>query len=102
MIYIGCHLSVTNGYEAMGRQMVGFGGNTFAWFTRNPRGGKAKDIEPEDVEKLQQILQEKKFGTLVAHASYTMNLCSAKPETRANALDMLKQDLQRMEQVPNQ
>lgn len=102
MIYIGCHLSVTNGYEAMGRTMVDFGGNTFAWFTRNPRGGKAKDIDGDDVQKLQQILDEKKFGKLVAHASYTMNLCSAKPETRANALDMLKQDLQRMEQVPNQ
>ena len=102
MIYIGCHLSVTNGYEAMGRTMVDFGGNTFAWFTRNPRGGKAKDIDGDDVQKLQQILDEKKFGKLVAHASYTMNLCSAKAETRANALDMLKQDLQRMEQVPNQ
>ena len=102
MIYIGCHLSVTNGYEAMGRTMVDFGGNTFAWFTRNPRGGKAKDIDGDDVQKLQQILDEKKFGKLVAHASYTMNLCSAKPETRANALDMLKQDLQRMELVPNQ
>ncbi len=102
MIYIGCHLSVTNGYEAMGRQMVEFGGSTFAWFTRNPRGGKAKDIETGDVEKLQAILEKEKFGTLVAHASYTMNLCSAKPETRANGLDMLQQDLQRMEQVPNQ
>ena len=102
MIYIGCHLSVTNGYEAMGKQMVDFGGSTFAWFTRNPRGGKAKDIEQDDVEKLQDILIKEKFGTLVAHASYTMNLCSAKPETRANGLDMLQQDLQRMEQVPNQ
>ena len=102
MIYIGCHLSVTNGYEAMGRQMTEFGGNTFAWFTRNPRGGKAKDIDEADVKKLQAILQEEKFGKLVAHASYTMNLCSAKEETRANGLDMLKQDFQRMEQVPNQ
>ncbi|SEA81630.1 Endonuclease IV [Pseudobutyrivibrio sp. ACV-2] len=102
MIFIGCHLSVTNGYEAMGKQMTEFGGNTFAWFTRNPRGGKAKDIEPEDVKKLQDILEKEEFGKLVAHASYTMNLCSAKPETRANGLDMLQQDLQRMEQVPNQ
>ena len=102
MIYIGCHLSVTNGYEAMGRQMMDFGGNTFAWFTRNPRGGKAKDLDLADVEKLRVILEKETFGTLVAHASYTMNLCSAKPETRANALDMLKQDLQRMEQIPNQ
>ena len=102
MIYIGCHLSVTNGYEAMGRQMTEFGGNTFAWFTRNPRGGKAKEIDDADVKKLQAILEKEKFGKLVAHASYTMNLCSAKEETRANGLDMLKQDLMRMEQVPNQ
>ena len=102
MIYIGCHLSVTNGYEAMGRQMTEFGGNTFAWFTRNPRGGKAKEIDDADVKKLQAILEKEKFGKLVAHASYTMNLCSAKEETRANGLDMFKQDLKRMEQVPNQ
>ena len=102
MIYIGCHLSVTNGYEAMGRQMTEFGGNTFAWFTRNPRGGKAKEIDDADIKKLQAILEKEKFGKLVAHASYTMNLCSAKEETRANGLDMLKQDLKRMEQVPNQ
>jgi len=102
MIYIGCHLSVTNGYEAMGHQMVDFGGNTFAWFTRNPRGGKSKDVLPEDVLALQQILEEKKFGKLVAHASYTMNLCSANPDTRANDLDMLQRDLEKMESLPGQ
>ncbi|MCR4830571.1 MAG: deoxyribonuclease IV [Pseudobutyrivibrio sp.] len=102
MIYIGCHLSVTNGYEAMGNQMVDFGGNTFAWFTRNPRGGKSKDVSDEDVAALQEVLKDNEFGTLVAHASYTMNLCSAKPETRANGLDMLKQDLQKMEKLPGQ
>ncbi len=100
MIYIGCHLSVTNGYEAMGHQMVGFGGNTFAWFTRNPRGGKSKDIEPADVDALSDILSEKRFGKLVAHASYTMNLCSANPETRNNGLDMLKKDIEKMEMLP--
>ena len=102
MIYIGCHLSVTNGYETMGQQMVQFGGNTFAWFTRNPRGGKSKDIEPGDIEALSEILSEKKFGKLVAHASYTMNLCSANPETRANGLDMLVKDLEKMEALPGQ
>ena len=61
MIYIGCHLSVTNGYEAMGRQMLAFGGNTFSWFTRNPRGGKSKDVIPSDVKALADILEEKKF-----------------------------------------
>ena len=102
MIYIGCHLSVTNGYEAMGHQMEEFGGNTFAWFTRNPRGGKSKNIEPSDVQALSDILSEKKFGKLVAHGSYTMNLCSANPETRANGLDMLVKDIEKMEALPGQ
>lgn len=101
MIYIGCHLSVTNGYENMGRTMLSFGGNTFAWFTRNPRGGKTKSIIPEDVNKLNVLIKEKDFGPLVAHGSYTMNLCSAKEGTRKNGLEMLKQDLERMELVPN-
>ena len=102
MIHIGCHLTVTNGYEAMGHQMSEFGGDTFAWFTRNPRGGKSTDIDPEDVKALSEILAEKKFGRLVAHGSYTMNLCSANPETRANGLDMLQKDLEKMEALPGQ
>ena len=100
MIYIGCHLTVTDGYAAMGRTMRRFGGNTFAWFTRNPRGGKTKPVEHEDVETLRRLLLQEAFGPLVAHGSYTMNLCSAKPETRANGLDMLKQDLATMELLP--
>ena len=100
MVFIGCHLTVTNGYEAMGHQMVDFGGNTFAWFTRNPRGGKSKDIDPADVKALSDILSKKKFGKLVAHASYTMNLCSVNPETRTNGLDMLKKDIEKMEMLP--
>ena len=100
MIYIGCHLTVTDGYAAMGRTMRRFGGNTFAWFTRNPRGGKTKPVDLEDIEMLRRLLQQEDFGPLVAHGSYTMNLCSAKPETRANGLDMLKQDLVRMELLP--
>ncbi|MBQ8160781.1 MAG: deoxyribonuclease IV [Clostridia bacterium] len=100
MIYIGCHLSVTDGYAAMGKTMCDFGGNTFAWFTRNPRGGKTRPVEQADVEGLRAILSEKDFGPLVAHGSYTMNLCSGKEETRANGLDMLRQDLERMELLP--
>ncbi len=100
MIYIGCHLSVTDRYKAMGETMSRFGGNTFAWFTRNPRGGKTKPVIPEDVEALKAYLQQECFGTLVAHGSYTMNLCSAKEETRANGRDMLRQDLERMELLP--
>ena len=100
MIYIGCHLSVTNGYEAMGKTMSRFGGNTFAWFTRNPRGGKTKAVDPADVRALRAHLEREQFGPLVAHGSYTMNLCSAKEETRANGLDMLRLDLARMELLP--
>lgn len=99
-IYIGCHLSVTNGYEAMGRTMLGFGGNTFAFFTRNPRGGKSKDILPEDAAALMALVEREKFGKLVAHGSYTMNLCASNSATRENGLDMLEKDLLRMEQLP--
>ncbi len=100
MIYIGCHLSVADGYEAMGRTMRRFGGNTFAWFTRNPRGGKSKPLDPADAEALGLLLREEGFGPLVAHASYTMNLCSAKETTRQNGFDMLLKDLQKMEALP--
>lgn len=100
MIYIGCHLSVTNGYEAMGKTMSRFGGNTFAWFTRNPRGGKTKPVVQEDVAALDRHLKQEGFGPLVAHGSYTMNLCSVKKETRENGLEMLKDDLDRMELLP--
>ena len=100
MIYIGCHLSVTDGYEAMGKTMVEFGGDTFAFFTRNPRGGKTKEISTDDAAALCDLLDREKFGPLVAHGSYTMNLCSAKPETRQNGFEMLAQDLTRMELIP--
>ncbi|MBQ4474420.1 MAG: deoxyribonuclease IV [Lachnospiraceae bacterium] len=100
MIYIGCHLSVSDGYAAMGRTMSRFGGSTFAWFTRNPRGGRTKEIAPGDVEALQEHLRSEGFGPLVAHASYTMNLCSANESTRANGREMLRKDLERMELLP--
>ena len=100
MIYIGCHLSVTDGYEAMGKTMSRFGGNTFAWFTRNPRGGRTKPIVQEDVDALRLHMTEEDFGPLVAHGSYTMNLCSANEETRANGWDMFAKDLERMELFP--
>ena len=99
MIYIGCHLSVMDGYEAMGKTMIEFGGDTFAFFTRNPRGGKSKEITPEDANALVGLLKQERFGPLVAHGSYTMNLCSAKPETRRNGFEMLAQDLKKMEEL---
>ncbi|MBQ1575338.1 MAG: deoxyribonuclease IV [Oscillospiraceae bacterium] len=99
-IYIGCHLSVTDGYEAMGKTMLAFGGNTFAFFTRNPRGGKSKELSCEDAAALRELLCREGFGPLVAHGSYTMNLCSANEQTRENAKDMLQKDLERMELLP--
>lgn len=101
MIYIGCHLSVTNGYEAMGKTMLDFGGNTFAYFTRNPRGGKSKDIIPEDAGALNALCKKNRFGPLVAHGSYTMNLCAANPSTRSNGLEMFAKDMERMKHFEN-
>ena len=73
MLYIGNHTSSSKGYAAMGRQIVKNGGNTFAFFTRNPRGGNAKAIDPADVAKFQEIAREHEFGKIVAHAPYTLN-----------------------------
>ena len=102
MIYIGSHLSASKGYLAMGRHALKLGGNTFAFFTRNPRGGKAKDIDEDDAAALMTFLEENNFGTLVAHAPYTMNLCSDKEHIRKFACDMFVDDLKRMEYTPNQ
>ena len=76
MYYIGNHLPVANGYTAMGEMALKLGGNTFSFFTRNPRGGSAKEIDKEDVEKFLKIAGDNGFGKLVAHAPYTLNLCS--------------------------
>ena len=100
MFYIGNHVSSSDGFEAMGKKTTQLGGNTFAFFTRNPRGGKAKEIDPEDVRRLQEWMKEHQFGKLVAHAPYTMNLCAAKEDIRAFSEDMLKDDLKRMEYLP--
>lgn len=99
-MYIGCHISAAKGYAAMGKQALKLGANTFAFFTRNPRGGKAKEIIPSDVEELLQIMEENRFGKLVAHAPYTMNLCAAKEDIRQFSKEMLQDDLQRMEYLP--
>lgn len=99
-MYIGNHLSSAKGYEAMGKQAVRLGGETFAFFTRNPRGGKAKEIKPEDVEKFLEIAKEQYFGKIVAHAPYTMNACAAKEDIRELAHTMFTDDLKRMEYTP--
>ena len=99
-MYIGNHLSASKGYAAMGRAAVGLGANTFAFFTRNPRGGKAKEIDAADVESYLRIAEEQQFGPLVAHAPYTMNLCAAKEDIRQFSRDVFADDLRRMEYTP--
>lgn len=100
MLYIGNHTSSSKGYAAMGRQMVKNGGTTFAFFTRNPRGGKAKDIVAEDVEKFLTLARQNEFGKIVAHAPYTMNACAAKEDLRIFAKEVMADDLKRMEYTP--
>ena len=99
-ITIGCHLSTSDGYEAMGKTALGIGADTFAFFTRNPRGGNAKPLDPADVAALRALMEANGFGRLVAHAPYTMNLCSAKPETVDFARRAMAGDLERMESLP--
>ena len=100
MLYIGNHTSSSKGYTAMGRQIVKNGGNTFAFFTRNPRGGNAKAIDPADVAKFQEIAREHEFGKIVAHAPYTLNACAAKENLRDFARNTFLDDLRRMEATP--
>jgi deoxyribonuclease-4 len=101
MLNIGCHLSVSKGYKAMGKDALDIGANTFQFFTRNPRGSKAKEIDPEDVEALLEIIKENKFGKILAHAAYTLNACSADEKTREFAMEVMIDDLNRMEYFPN-
>lgn len=101
MLNIGCHLSTTKGFKNMGREAVEIGGNTFQFFTRNPRGGKAKDIDEKDVEGLLEILKENNFSKILAHAPYTLNACSADERTREFAVETMADDLARMEYLPN-
>jgi len=101
MLNIGCHLSVSKGYKAMGEDALKIGANTFQFFTRNPRGSKAKEIDPKDVEALLEIAKENKFAIFLAHAPYTLNACSADEHTREFAIEIMKDDLNRMEYLPN-
>lgn len=99
-IYIGNHVSTSDGCEAMGVHEQELGGTTFAFFTRNPRGGQAKNVPQDDMDRLQAFLLEHHFGKLVAHAPYTMNLCSAKPGVREFAETVFREDLAKMERLP--
>ena len=100
MFYIGCHLSASDGFLAMGKTALSIGANTFQFFTRNPRGSKAKAIDPADVAAFLALSAENGFGTLVAHAPYTINPCSKDEHTREFARMTLADDLKRMEHIP--
>ncbi len=101
MLYIGCHLSASKGYKDMGKQALKINANTFAFFTRNPRGGSAKAINQSDIDAFMEIYNENKFGKIVAHAPYTMNACAADEKIREFALNAMKDDIKRMEYTPN-
>jgi len=101
MFTIGCHLSASKGYAHMGQEAISIGANTFQFFTRNPRGSKAKAIDPKDVEKFLQFAREHKLAKILAHAPYTLNACAAEPRTREFALEVMADDLLRMEYTPN-
>lgn len=101
MLSIGCHLSSSKGFAAMGNTASSIGANTFAFFTRNPRGGAAKAIDPADAQALRAHMEAEGFAKLVAHAPYTLNCCSDKPHARQFARQAMAEDLQRMEFLPN-
>lgn len=100
MLYIGNHTTSSKGYENMARQMIANGGNTFAFFTRNPRGGKAKEINEKDIENFLALAGAHHFGRIVAHAPYTLNACAAKENLRKFARETMADDLKRMEYTP--
>ena len=100
MLKIGCHLSASKGFKSMGETALSIGANTFAFFTRNPRGGAAKAIDEADVKALLDIMKENNFGKLVAHAPYTVNPCSDTEKTRQFAHMVLAEDIKRMEYLP--
>lgn len=100
MLHIGCHLSIAKGYAAMGATACSIGADTFAFFTRNPRGGSVRAIDEADVARLRALLDEHAFAPLVAHAPYTYNPCSAKERAREFAREAMREDLERMELLP--
>lgn len=100
MLHIGCHLSSVKGFENMGKQALSIGADTFQFFTRNPRGGKAKAIDEQDIEKFLSLAEENNFAKLVAHAPYTLNPCSAAEKVREFAYTAMADDMKRMELIP--
>lgn len=102
MLHIGCHLSSSKGFLAMGRQAWKLGADTFQFFTRNPRGSKAKELDSADAAALMALLAERNFAPVIAHAPYTLNLCSAEEKNRTFAREIMVDDLRRMEYLPGQ
>lgn len=100
MLNIGCHLSASKGYTHMAKEAISIGGNTFQFFTRNPRGGKAKEVDLKDVESFLNISKENDFAKILAHAPYTINVCSADEKIRKFGKDTMKDDLEKLEYVP--
>lgn len=101
MIYLGCHMSISGGFKKMGQDALNIEANTLAFFTRNPRGATAKKIVQSDVDAFLKLAQENNFGKIVAHAPYTLNPCSSDEDTRKFAMKIFKDDLSRMEYLPN-
>lgn len=101
MLHIGCHLSASKGYYAMGKTALSIGADTFQFFTRNPRGSRAKPLDLADAARLNALAAEHHFPVLLAHAPYTINPCSANPDTRTFALETMRDDLARLEATPH-
>lgn len=102
MLHIGCHLSSSRGFAAMGRQALELGADTFQFFTRNPRGSRAKDLDPADAAALAALMEEHRFAPVIAHAPYTLNLCGESERNREFARDTMADDLRRLEFLPGQ
>lgn len=100
MVYLGCHLSSSKGFAAMGKTALAINADTFQFFTRNPRGGKAKELDEADAAALVQMQKEGKLGPVVAHAPYTINPCAADPRVKEFALQTMADDLKRLEYLP--
>lgn len=101
MFNIGCHLSASKGFMHMGEEALSIGADTFQFFSRNPRGGKAKDIDEKDISTFLDLAEKNNLTTILAHAPYTLNACSADEKIRNFAIEIMKDDLARMEYVPN-
>ena len=102
MLNIGCHLSASKGYLNMGKEALSINANTFQFFSRNPRGSKAKELDLEDIEAFKKLAKDNNFATILAHAPYILNPCSSNEQNRILAFELMQDDLKRLEYIPNQ